>query len=93
MSKEPIKDTQTIKEQIKYTQTIKEPIKDDTHIVNIVRYLQDGPTNMNPVLTGVGIIGQGGPRTISRGRIPQSIVQGRGNYNLQQRHHVCPDEL
>ena len=49
----------------KHVETIKEPIKDDTHIVNRVRYLKDGPTNMDPVLNGVGIIGQGGPRTIS----------------------------
>ena len=35
----------------------------------------DGPTNMDPVLTGVGIIGQGGPRTISRRSTPQRIVQ------------------
>ena len=67
MSKEPIKDNHMIKDPIKYTQTIKEPIKDDTHTVNRVCYLQDGPTNMDPVLTGVGIIGQGGPRTISWG--------------------------
>ena len=77
-SKEPIKVTQTIKEPIKDTQTIKDPIKDDTHIVNRVRYLQDGPTNMDPVLTGVGIIGQGGPWTISRGSISQSIIQRAG---------------
>ena len=56
-SKKPIKDTQTIKEPIKDTQTNKEPIKDDTHIVNRVCYLQDGPTNMDPVLAGFGIIG------------------------------------
>ena len=31
---------------------------------------------MDPVLTGVGIIGQGGPWTISGGSISQSIVQG-----------------
>ena len=31
---------------------------------------------MDPVLIGVGIIGQGGPWTISRGSISQSIVQG-----------------
>ena len=73
MSNEPIKETQTIKEPIKDTQTIKETIKDDTHIVNRFRYLQDGPTNIDPVLTGVGIIGHGGPRTISGGRISQSI--------------------
>ena len=58
-SKEPIKYTHTIKEQIKDIQTIKEPIKDDTHIVNRVRSLQDGPTNVDPVVTRVGIIGQG----------------------------------
>ena len=63
-------------EPIKDTQTIKEPIKDDTHIFNRFRYLQDGPTNMDPGLTGVGIIGQGGPRTISGGSISQSIIQG-----------------
>ena len=61
--KKPIKDTQTIKEPIKDTQKIKEPITDDTHIVDRVRYLQYGPTNMDPVLNGVGIIGQGGPWT------------------------------
>ena len=66
------------KEPIKDTQTIKEPITDDTHIVNICRYLQDGPTNMDPVLTGVEIIGQRGPQTISRGSISQSIIQGGG---------------
>ena len=60
----------------KHVETIKEPIKDDTHIVNRVRYLQDGPTNMDPVLTGFGIIGKRGPRTISRGSIYQSIIQG-----------------
>ena len=53
-----MKDTQTIKEPIKDTQTIKDPIK-GTHIVNRVCYLMDGTTNMDPVLTGVGIIGQG----------------------------------
>ena len=36
----------------------------------------DGPTNMDPVLTGVGIIGKGGYRTISGGSHTQSIVQG-----------------
>ena len=73
------KQVETSKEPIKDTQTIKEPIKDDTHIFNRVRYLQDGPTNMYPVVTGVGIIGKGGPRTISGGSISQSIVQGGGS--------------
>ena len=31
---------------------------------------------MDPVVTGVGIIGQGGPRDISGGRITQSIIHG-----------------
>ena len=70
------KQVETSKEPIKDTQTIKEPIIDDTHIVSICHYLQDGSTNMDPVLTGVGIIGQRGPRTISGGSISQSIIQG-----------------
>ena len=61
---------------IKATQTIKEPITDDTHIVDRCRYLQYGFTNMDPVLTGVRIIGQRGPRTISGGSISQIIIQG-----------------
>ena len=77
---------------IKETQTIKEPITDDTHIIDRVRYLQYGPTNMDPVITRVGIIGQVGLRTISGGRISQIIIHG-GKYNLQQRHHACLDEL
>ena len=51
-----IKQVETSKETIKDTQTIKGPITEDTHIVDRCRYLQDGPTNMDPVLTGVGII-------------------------------------
>ena len=35
----------------KHVETIKEPIKDDTRIINRVRHLQDGPTNVDPVLT------------------------------------------
>ena len=68
MSMEPIKDVQMTKE----------PITDDTHLVDGVRYLQYVPTNMDLVPTGVGIIGQGGPHTISGGGISQSIIQGRG---------------
>ena len=34
---------------------------------------------MDPVLTGFGIIGQGGPRTIIGGSISQSIIQGWGS--------------
>ena len=51
------KQFETSKDPIKDTQTIKEPIIDDTHIVNRCCYLQDGPTNMDPVLTRVRIIG------------------------------------
>ena len=61
------KQVETSMEPIKDTQTIKEPIIYDTHIVDRVCCLQDGPTNMNPVITGVGIVGQGGSRTISGG--------------------------
>ena len=53
------KQVETSKYTIKDTQTIKEPITDDTHIVDRVCYLQDGPTNMDPVVVGVVIIGQG----------------------------------
>ena len=63
--KEPIKDNQMIKESIK-----------GPHLVNIVCYLMDVSTNMDPVLTGVGIIGQEGSWTISGGSHTQSIVQG-----------------
>ena len=65
----------TSKEPIKYTQTSKEPIT-DTHIVDRVCYLQDGITNVDPVNTGVGIIGQGGPRAVSGGGITQRIIRG-----------------
>ena len=63
------------KEPTKDTQTTKEPIK-GPHLGKRVRHSMDGPTNMEPVLTGVGIIGQGGSRNISGGSYTQSIVQG-----------------
>ena len=66
-SKEPIKDNKTSKEQIT-----------DPHIVDIVHYLQYGFTNVDPVVTGVRIIGQGRPRTISGGSISQGIIHGGG---------------
>ena len=72
------KHIETSKEPIKDSQTIKEPIKYDTHFVNRVFYLQDLPTNTDPVLTGAGIIGQGEPRTISRGSTLQSIIKAGG---------------
>ena len=70
------KQIETSMEPIKDTQTIQEPITDDTHIVDRFFYLQDRPTNVDPVVTGVGIIGQGGPRTISGGSISQNIIHG-----------------
>ena len=51
-----IEQVETSKEPIKDTQTIKEPITYDTHLVDIVCYLQDGPTNMDTVVTRVGIV-------------------------------------
>ena len=63
------------KEPIKDNQTIKEPIK-GPQLVTRVRHSMDGPTNIEPVLTGIGIIGQGGSRTISGGSHTHSIVQG-----------------
>ena len=46
--KEPIKDTQTLKEQIK-----------GYHLGKRVRQSEDVPTDMDPIVTGLGIIGQG----------------------------------
>ena len=52
----------------------KEPIT-DTHIVDRIRKLLVGTTNVDPVVPGIGIIGpQGGSRAISRGSHTQSIV-------------------
>ena len=45
--KEPITDNQTLKEQIKGSRLGKR-----------VRHSEDGPTNMDPIVTGFGIIGQ-----------------------------------
>ena len=63
------------KDPIRDTQTIKEPIK-GPQLVNRVLHSMDGPTNMEPVLTGIGIIVQGGSQTIIGGSHTQSIVQG-----------------
>ena len=67
-----------IKEPITDTQTLKEPIK-GYHLGKIVRHSEDGPTNMEPIVTGFGIIGQGGSRAISGGSHNQSIVKGGEN--------------
>ena len=44
------------KEPIKDAQTIKEPIK-GSHFGKRVRHSIDGPTDMDPIVTGFGIIG------------------------------------
>ena len=54
----------------------KEPIT-DTHIVHRVCNLSDGTISVEPDVTGVGIIGRGGPRAISGGSITQSIIHRR----------------
>ena len=69
------KQVDTSKEPIKDTQTSKQPITDN-HIVDRVRKLQDGPTDVDPVVTGVGIIRQGVPRDISGGTSTHSIING-----------------
>ena len=66
------------KEPIKDNQTLKEPIK-GYHLGKRVCHSEDGPTNMDPIVTGFGIIGQGIYRTISGGSHTQSIVQGGEN--------------
>ena len=60
---------------IKDTQTIKEPIK-GSHLGKRVRHSIDGPTDMDSVVTGFGIIGQGVSWNISWGSHTQSIFQG-----------------
>ena len=69
------KNTAARKEPIKDTQTIKEPIK-GPNLGKRARHSMDEPTNTDPVFAGVGIIGQGGSRNISRVSHNQSIVQG-----------------
>ena len=66
------------KEPIKGNQTIKEPIKGPQLVIRVCHSI-DGPPNMEPILIGVGIIGQGGSRTISGGSHTQSILQGGGS--------------
>ena len=66
------------KEPITDTQTLKEPSK-GSHLGKRVCHSEDEPTDMDPIVTGFGIIGQGGPRAISGGSHTQSIIQGRLN--------------
>ena len=56
----------------------KDPIK-GSHLGKIVHHSEDGHTDMEPIVTGLGIIGKGGPRAISGGTHTQSIIQGGGN--------------
>ena len=63
------------KEPITDAQTLKEPIK-GYHLGNRVSHSEDGYTDMDPIVTGFGILGQGGPRGISGGSHTQSIIQG-----------------
>ena len=63
------------KEPITDTQTLKEPIK-GSHLGKRVCHSEGGSTDMDPVVTGLGIIGKGVPRAISEGSHTQSIVQG-----------------
>ena len=66
------------KEPITSTQTLKEPIK-GSHLGKRVRHSEVGSTDMDNVVTGLGIIGQGGPRAISGGSHTQSIIKGGEN--------------
>ena len=66
------------KEPIKDTQTVKEPIN-GSHLGKRVCHSIDGLTDMDPIVTGFGIIVQGVSPTISGGSHTQSIVQVGGN--------------
>ena len=63
------------KEPIIDTKTLKEPIK-GSHLGKRVRHSDDGYTDMDPIVTGFGIIGRGGPWAISGGSHTESIIQG-----------------
>ena len=56
----------------------KEPIK-GSHLGKRVCHSINGPNDMDPFFIGIGIIGQGGSRTISGGSHTQSIFQGGEN--------------
>ena len=73
-----IQSLQREKSLIKDNQTLKEPIK-GSHLGKKVHHSEDGPTDMDPIVTGFGIIGQGGSRAIRGGSHTQSIVQGGEN--------------
>ena len=60
-----------ISDSSKEVETSKETIK-DTHFHDT----SVGTTSVDSVITGVGIIGRGGPRAINRGSITQGMIHG-----------------
>ena len=66
----------------KDTPILKAPIR-GSHLSKILRQSESGPTDMNPVVnpvvTELDFIGQGGPRAINGGTHNQSIIEGGGN--------------
>ena len=62
-------------ESITDTQTLKELIK-GSHLGKRFRHSEYRPTNIDPIVTGFGIIRQGGSQNISGGSHTQSIIQG-----------------
>ena len=73
------------KEPITDTQNLKEPIK-GSHLGKRFFHSEDGHTDMDPIVTGFGIIGQRGPQDISGGSHTRSIIQGGENI-------ICSDVI
>ena len=73
------------KEPITDTQTLKEPIR-VSHLGKIVCHSEDEPNDMDPIVTGFGIIGQVGYWAISQGSHTQRIIQGGENI-------ICSDVI
>ena len=61
------------KEPIKDTPMLKAPIR-GSHLGKRLCQSESGPTDMDPVVTELDFIAQGGPRAISRGTCTQSII-------------------
>ena len=76
------KNPATRKEPIKDTPILKAPIT-GSHLGKRLCQSESGPTDMNPVVnpvvTELDFIGQGGPRAISEGTHTQSIIEGGDN--------------
>ena len=66
------------KEPIKDNPILKAPIR-GSHLGKRLCQSESGPTDMNPVVTKIDFIGQGGPQAISEGTHIQRIIQGREN--------------